>query len=104
MTQKNLISQGKTVNLLKVIEAVQWPVSLNKCLLTVDACKRKPNCPVSDKLAQLQKHIEGFLRGMSRFIRPIYSPQPVFHQKGKVIYIYDPVTGRWGDISRGVTG
>ena len=53
------------VNLLEVIEAVQGPVSLNKCLLTADACKRKPNCPVSKKLAQLQKHIESFLRGVT---------------------------------------
>ena len=53
------------VNLLEVIEAVQGSVSLNKCLLSADACKRKPNCPVSKKLAQLQKHIESFLRGVT---------------------------------------
>lgn len=53
------------VNLLEVIEAVQGPVSLNKCLLTADACKRKPNCPVSKKLAQLQKHIESFLKDIT---------------------------------------
>lgn len=53
------------VNLLEVIEAVQGPVSLNKCLLTADACKRKPNCGVSKKLAQLQEYIESFLKGVT---------------------------------------
>ena len=53
------------VSLLEVIEAVQGRVSLNKCLLADDECKRKPNCPVSKKLAQLQKHIESFLRGVT---------------------------------------
>ena len=53
------------VSLLEVIEAVQGRVSLNKCLLADDACNRKPNCPVSKKLAQLQKHIESFLRGVT---------------------------------------
>jgi Rrf2 family protein len=53
------------VSLLEVIEAVQGTVSLNKCLLSADACKRKPNCPVSEKLAQLQEYIESFLRGVT---------------------------------------
>lgn len=53
------------VSLLEVIEVVQGPVSLNKCLLTADACKRKPNCGVSKKLAQLQEYIESFLKGVT---------------------------------------
>ncbi len=53
------------VSLLEVIEAVQGPVSLNKCLLSADACKRKPNCPISEKLARLQEYIENFLGGVT---------------------------------------
>ena len=65
-----------SVNLLEVIEAVQGPVSLNKCLLSADACNRKPTCPVSKKLGQLQKHIEGFLRGVTfdEFLKSSGSP------------------------------
>ncbi|HUW19087.1 MAG TPA: Rrf2 family transcriptional regulator [Sedimentisphaerales bacterium] len=51
------------IGLLNVIEAVQGPLKLNKCLLGADACPRRPNCPVSVKLAQLQKYIEKYLRG-----------------------------------------
>ena len=53
------------VNLLEVIEAVQGPVSLNKCLMKDDACTRKPKCPVSGKLGQLQEYIESFLGGVT---------------------------------------
>jgi len=61
----SLSKRPSKINLLEVIEAVQGPVSLNKCLLSADACKRKPHCPVSKKLAQLQKQIENFLRGVT---------------------------------------
>jgi Rrf2 family iron-sulfur cluster assembly transcriptional regulator len=53
------------VNLLEVIEAVQGPVSLNKCLMKDDVCTRKPKCPVSGKLGQLQEYIESFLGGVT---------------------------------------
>ena len=53
------------VSLLEIIEAVQGRVSLNKCLLADDACKRKPNCGVSEKLAELQEYVESFLRDVT---------------------------------------
>ena len=53
------------VSLLEVIEAVQGRVSLNKCLLADDACDRKPNCRVSEKLAELQEYVESFLRDVT---------------------------------------
>jgi len=49
------------INLLEVIEAIQGTPSLNKCLLGVDICPRKPTCPVSRKLAGLQAYIGGYL-------------------------------------------
>ena len=61
----SLSNPPSKVNLLAVIEAVQGPLSLNKCLLTDDACRRKPKCPVSGKLGQLQEYIESFLGGVT---------------------------------------
>ncbi len=50
------------VSLLEVIGAVQGPISMNKCILGEDACNRKPNCRVSEKLEELQEYVENFLR------------------------------------------
>jgi Rrf2 family transcriptional regulator, iron-sulfur cluster assembly transcription factor len=52
-----LNGEPSKINLLKIIEVIQGPVSLNRCLLNADFCKRKKNCPVSKKLSKLQKEI-----------------------------------------------
>ncbi len=49
------------INLLEIIEAVQGPVSVNRCLVEGEGCVRQPECPVSGTLEQLQEHIESFL-------------------------------------------
>jgi len=53
------------ISLLEVVEAIQGPVSLNKCLLGVDACEQQKNCAVSEKLAELQKYINRYLRSIT---------------------------------------
>lgn len=60
-----LSTKPSRINLLEVVEAIQGPVRLNKCLLGVDACPRQPSCPVSGKLAKLQEHIGSYLRGIT---------------------------------------
>lgn len=49
------------INLLEIIEAVQGPVSVNRCLVKGQGCERQSECPVSGTLEQLQRHIESFL-------------------------------------------
>jgi Rrf2 family protein len=53
------------INLLEVIQVIQGTPSLNKCLLGVDACPRKPTCPVSEKLTGLQAYISKYLSSIT---------------------------------------
>lgn len=50
------------IKLLKIIEVIQGPVRLNRCLLGVNACPRQKSCMISRKLAKLQKYINDYLR------------------------------------------
>jgi Rrf2 family protein len=53
------------INLLELIEVIQGPVSLNRCLLSVDVCPHQPGCVVSTTLYELQQHIEHYLAGIT---------------------------------------
>jgi len=57
-----LSREPSKINLLDVICAIQGPVRLNRCLLGVHTCPRRPRCPVHSKLAELQKCIDSYLR------------------------------------------
>ena len=60
------LSRGPSkISLLEVIGAIQGPVSLNKCLLSVDVCPFEPKCAVSEKLAELQEYIDGYLHNIT---------------------------------------
>lgn len=49
------------ITLLDVISAIQGPIRLNNCLLGVHKCPRRPRCPVSRKLTELQTYIDKYL-------------------------------------------
>ncbi|MHC4616635.1 MAG: RrF2 family transcriptional regulator [Planctomycetota bacterium] len=53
------------IELLRVVEAIQGPVRMNKCLLGTNTCPRRPKCAVSGKLAELQEYIDSYLRGIT---------------------------------------
>jgi len=53
------------INLLKVVEVIQGPVSLNRCLVASDACDRQADCPVRSKLVGLQDYVGEYLEGIS---------------------------------------
>ncbi len=53
------------ITLLKVVEVIQGPVSLNRCLIASDACERQRNCPIRDKLGGLQDYVGGYLESIT---------------------------------------
>jgi Rrf2 family protein len=59
-----LAKMPSKISILQVITALQGPVSINKCF-GIEGCERKPNCPISAKLAGIQKHVEASLRSIT---------------------------------------
>jgi Rrf2 family protein len=53
------------ISLLEVIEAIQGPLTLNRCLLSVDICPRQKSCPLTVKLAELQEYVYNYLGGIT---------------------------------------
>lgn len=53
------------INLLKIIETIQGPMTLNRCLINIAACTRQATCPVSRRLVKLQKYLGSFLNGIT---------------------------------------
>jgi len=53
------------ITLATIVEVIQGPVSVNRCLLEMDFCSRLSNCPISSKLTELQKYIESFFNDIT---------------------------------------
>jgi Rrf2 family protein len=53
------------ISILKVIEVIQGPLRLNRCLLSDAACPRQDGCPVRVKIGALQDRMERYLGGVS---------------------------------------
>ncbi len=45
------------ISLLEIVKAIQGPISLNRCVLSEDACSREAICAVREKLADIQTNI-----------------------------------------------
>ncbi len=52
------------ISVLEVVEAIQGPISLNRCVLGVGACPREGNCTISERLIELQRQINEYLGGL----------------------------------------
>jgi len=57
-----LAREPSRISLLEVIEAIQGPVSVNRCLLGSDVCPKQADCQIRKKLERLQEYIENFLK------------------------------------------
>ncbi len=53
------------ISLLEVVEVIQGPVRLNRCLMSDCACPRGGGCPVRVKITELQGYMEEYLRSVT---------------------------------------
>ena len=53
------------VSIGEVIEAIQGPLRLNRCLLSDGLCARQETCPVREKMRHLQEQMDGYLKGVT---------------------------------------
>ncbi|UCD50767.1 MAG: Rrf2 family transcriptional regulator [Phycisphaerales bacterium] len=53
------------VSIHEVIEAIQGPLRLNRCLLSDGFCTRKDSCPVREKMSHLQEQMNGYLKSVT---------------------------------------
>ena len=60
-----LTREPAMISLMEVIEAIQGPISLNRCLMGVDACTKQKDCSVRAKLVGLQESINDYLKGIT---------------------------------------
>ena len=56
-----LSKEPSMINLLEIIEAVQGPLTVNRCLAEEEPCPRKDLCPLSGKMIEMQEYIVGSL-------------------------------------------
>ncbi|MBN1508031.1 MAG: Rrf2 family transcriptional regulator [Sedimentisphaerales bacterium] len=49
------------IGLLEIVEVIQGPVRLNRCLMSETACPRGGDCPIRRKIAELQGRMEEYL-------------------------------------------
>jgi Rrf2 family iron-sulfur cluster assembly transcriptional regulator len=53
------------INLLEIIETIQGPLSVNRCVLGRNVCKNQSTCPVCVKLGELQGDMTSYLTNTS---------------------------------------
>jgi Rrf2 family protein len=60
-----LARRPESITFGQVIEAVQGPVSVIRCLMGDFKCPMKGSCPASPKLKEMQQQINGFLNDVT---------------------------------------
>ncbi len=60
-----LCQSPSEISLATIIELIQGPIKLNKCLLGIDVCPKKDDCPIYSKLYELQEYMEHFFNNIT---------------------------------------
>ena len=50
-------AEPSKISLLEVVEAIQGPISINRCVLDKNVCSRSKICAVREKLADIQENM-----------------------------------------------
>ena len=50
-------AEPSKINLLEVVEAIQGPISINRCVLDKKVCSRSTICAVREKLVDIQENM-----------------------------------------------
>jgi len=58
-------AEPSKISLLDVVEVIQGPINMNRCLLGEDTCPKQTTCKVRGKLAGLQKNINSGLAAIT---------------------------------------
>jgi Rrf2 family protein len=60
-----LTRDPEEITLLDILEAVEGPITLNRCLLRGIKCELEPTCPMHDIWIEIQKHLVEKLKQVS---------------------------------------
>jgi Rrf2 family protein len=53
------------ISLAEIIETIQGPLSLSRCLLGDNVCPKQDRCPITSKLKELQKNMSDYLQSVT---------------------------------------
>jgi Rrf2 family iron-sulfur cluster assembly transcriptional regulator len=53
------------ISVLKIVETIQGPLSMNRCVLGKNVCEKQKGCPVRVKLGELQGNMTDYLSNTS---------------------------------------
>ena len=58
-------AEPSKISLLEVVEAIQGPISMNRCVLNKNVCSRQKDCAVRKKLTDIQENITSGLAAIT---------------------------------------
>ncbi len=58
-----LAKEPREINLLEVVNALQGPLRVNRCVIGLKVCERSPRCPLRPTWMSIQQTLEEGLRG-----------------------------------------
>jgi len=55
----------RDINLCEIIEAIQGPMCVNRCLIETFDCPRESKCPIKSRLHELQDYLKMYLENIN---------------------------------------